>query len=147
MDFIAQIFFALIMLFGALLAAVRGRGTALFTAALVLGLMLVKGLPAAGMIVTLCIILLRVLLEKPLQSRGGGSFLNTFSGSVLLLVLLGVFFGPVTSLVAWLAISGIEVLPLFKGQVRGASLLTTLLFRGGTALGLLLLAIYAVYAG
>lgn len=149
MDFIIQTCLSLLMLCGTLLVLVKGKSGALFMAAFVIGTMLVKELSWIGVGLALVVVGLRIGLERRLQASQvpkGFSYYYLL-GSIVLMVFLGIFMGPVISLVTWLLVSGLGLFSQLRNRIKGASLLKTALLRGGTALVLLLLGIYSVYSG
>ncbi len=148
MEFIVQTGLCLVLLFGVFATLTKERAGSALTAVGITGVLLVKQLWLPALI-TLTMLGLSMLFSfvsarhRPLT--GTGSLVSGLAGSIIVVLVFGIFFGPVTSVFLWLVISGLQLLPQFKSKAR--SYLFNSLWRSSLAAVWLGLGLYAVYGG
>ena len=148
MQFILQTCLCLLLFCGVLGTLTHARTGTILTAAGISTVMLLKHLwlPALFSVVIFGISMLFDLVAPRYSPFSGvGPFVSRLAGSLMLLLVLGIFFGPSTSLIFWLLLSGLQLLPQFRSKARPLSFNT--LMRSGLAAVWLGLGLYAVYGG
>ena len=144
MQFAVQTVLCLSLLIGVLATLTKGRTGTVITAAGIAGVMLAKHLwlPALFTLAILSISM-GISLVKGGNSSGASPFVSRLAGSLILFLVFGIFFGPATSLILWLLISGLQLLPQLRPNAR--TYLFNTLLRCGLTVVWLGLGLYAVY--
>ncbi len=147
MQFVVQTVLCLFLLFGTLATLTKGRTGTVITAGGIAGVMLAKHLWLPALFT---LIILSVSMFLSLATAGNGvvsgasPFVSRLAASLILFLVFGIFFGPATSLIFWLLVSGLQLLPQLRPNARTYLFHTVL--RGGLTAVWLGLGLYAVYA-
>ncbi len=149
MELVTQTLLTVLILFLGLTVFLQGKRGMAAAALIISSISLIKGLswsvPAVLCSITLAAWVAEGKIQTLVQDKSKGALFAGLMESFILLLLFGIFLGPVGSLLAWLIASGLHLLPQFRTRVGKIGIWGVSFYRGGLSLSSLALGLYTIY--
>lgn len=124
----------------------NGTALAFFALAIISGFKDISFLiPGIFAILALVAVILQPRIQRWVTDNSKGAMFPGLAGSLVLLLFYGIFLGPISSFLAWLVTSGLQLFPQMRAHVGKFRYWGNTFFRAGLTLLTLGIGIYVVF--